>query len=213
MEVPEIFIPEITIPEIYIPEVYNPQTVIPKLSGLQIHAPGCTYWHRDIENTGNTQLLLDDPNGVYSVCDTVFPSFYPMDFVPDQLVITETLPVNNETPEMPEFKQPEVTAPTEKEEEVTIPACPSNREQRVGDFRNEKRIERVIGHKLSVDKKECITLYEDVPFKDQFIPEIPVLVSTTIIGLVAASSPLLLSAIKPIVKQVVKKLTNKKDKV
>ena len=213
MEVPEIFIPEITIPEIFIPEVYNPQNVIPQVSGLQIHAPGCTYWHRDIENTGNTQLLLDDPNGVYSVCDTVFPSFYPMDFVPDQLVITETLPVNNETPEMPEFKQPEVTAPTEKKEEVTIPACPSNREQRVGDFRNEKRIERVIGHKLSVDKKECITLYEDVPFKDQFIPEISVLVSTTIIGLVAASSPLLLSAIKPIVKQVVTKLTKKKNKV
>ena len=213
MEIPEIFIPEITIPEIYIPEIYDPQIVIPTLSGLQIHAPGCTYWHRDIENTGNTQLLLDDPNGVYSVCDSVFPSFYPIDYVPDQLVITETLPVNNETPAMPDFKQPEVTTPKGKKEEVIIPDCPSNRQQRVGDFRNEKRIERVIGHKLSIDKKECITLYEKVDFKEQFIPEISVIISTAIIGLVAASSPLLLNAVKPIVKQAVKKLTKKKDKV
>lgn len=213
MEVPEIFIPEITVPEIYIPEVYDPQIVIPTLSGLQIHSPGCTYWHRDIENTGNTQLLLDDPNGVYTVCDTVFPSFYPIDYTPDNLIISEELPPVTNQPKIPETKTPKTNAQPKKKEEVIIPACPSNREQRVGDFRNEKRIERVIGHKLSVDKKECITLYEDVAFKDQFIPEIPVLVSTTIIGLVAASSPLLLNAIKPIVKQIVTKLTKKKNKV
>ena len=102
---------------------------------------------------------------------------------------------------------------TKKKDEVIIPPCPSKREQRVGDFRNDKRIERVVGHKRGQDGIECITIYEDVPFTSQYIPEIPSLVSTAVIGLVAASSPLLLNAIKPIVKQIVKKLTKKKDKV
>jgi len=74
-------------------------------------------------------------------------------------------------------------------------------------------LERVIGHKRGDDLIECITLYENVPFKDQYIPEVSTLVSTAVIGLVAASSPLLLNAVKPLVKQVVKKLTKKKDKV
>ena len=212
MEIPEIGIREVNIPEVYIPETYNPNPVLPLIPNLEINVAGCTYQHRDIENTGNTQLLLDDPNGVFTTCDSVFPSFYPLDYTPDQLIITENLPVNNEQPAMPESKTPEVEQPKEKEE-VKFLECPSSRDQRVGDFRNEKKLERVIGHKKSEDGTICTTLYENVTFKDQYIPEIPTLVSTAVIGLVAASSPLLLNAVKPLVKQLVKKLTKKKDKV
>ena len=74
-------------------------------------------------------------------------------------------------------------------------------------------MERVIGHEKSEDGTRCITIYEDVPFKDQYIPEVSTIVSTAVIGLVAASSPLLLNAVKPLVKQIVKKLTKKKNKV
>jgi len=212
MEIPEIGIREVNIPEVYIPETYNPNPVLPLIPNLEINVAGCTYQHRDIENTGNTQLLLDDPNGVFTTCDSVFPSFYPLDYTPDQIVITENLPVNNEQPAMPENKTPEVQQPKEKEE-VKFLECPSSRDQRVGDFRNEKKLERVIGHKKSEDGTICTTLYENVTFKDQYIPEIPTLVSTAVIGLVAASSPLLLNAVKPLVKQLVKKFTKKKDKV
>ena len=212
MEIPEIGIREVNIPEVYIPEIYNPNPVLPLIPNLEINVAGCTYQHRDIKNTGNTQLLLDDPNGVFTTCDSVFPSFYPLDYTPDQLVITENLPINNEQPAMPESKTPEVEQPKEKEE-VKFIECPSSRDQRVGDFRNEKKLERVIGHKKSEDGSICTTLYENVTFKDQYIPEIPTLVSTAVIGLVAASSPLLLNIIKPLVKNIVKKLTKKKDKV
>ena len=156
--------------------------------------------------------MLDDPNGVFLTCgESLFPSFYPIDYTPDQLIITEDLPVNSEQPAMPETKTPEVEQPKEKEE-VKFLECPSSKDQRVGDFRNEKKLERVIGHKRSEDGTICTTLYENVTFKDQFIPEVSTLVSTAVIGLVAASSPLLLNAIKPLVKQVVKKLTKKKEK-
>ena len=213
MEIPEIGIRQINVPEIYIPEIYNPNPVLPITTNLEIDVAGCTYQHRDIKNTGNTQLLLDDPNGVFLTCgESLFPSFNPIDYTPDQLIITEDLPVNSEQPAMPETKTPEVEQPKEKEE-VKFLECPSSKEQRVGDFRNEKKLERVIGHKRSEDGTICTTLYENVTFKDQLIPEVSTLVSTAVIGLVAASSPLLLNAVKPLVKQVVKKLTKKKNKV
>ena len=209
MEIPEISIPEIYIPDV--PEPYNPG-YITITKPPEIDVPGCTYQHRDIKNTGNRNLLLEDPNGVFTTCDFPFPSFIPLDYTPENLVITEEVPIENEPPDMPETEQPEIPE-IPKDETPTLPPCPGKSQQRVGDFRNEKRLERVIGHKRGDDGVECITLYENVTFKDQYIPEVSTIVSTAVIGLVAASSPLLLNAIKPLVKQVVKKLTKKKDKV
>ena len=210
---PTIEIPDISIPEIYIPDVPEPysQYYIDIAKPPDIDVPGCTYQHRDIKNTGNRNLLLDDPNGVYTTCDVPFPSFVPLDYTPENLVITEEVPTNNETPPLPESKQPEI--PEIKEDKpIELEPCPGKNNQRVGDFRNEKRLERVTGHKRGEDGIECITLYESVPFKDQYIPEVSTIVSTAVIGLVAASSPLLLNAVKPLVKQIVKKLTKKKEK-
>ena len=209
MEIPEIYIPEIYVPDV--PEIYSPHYIeIAKPPNIDV--PGCTYQHRDIKNTGNRNLLLDDPNGVYTTCDVPFPSFIPLDYTPENLVITEEVPTNNETPPLPEATTPEIPE-IPKEKDIELEPCPGKNNQRVGDFRNEKRLERVTGHKRGEDGIECITLYESVPFKDQYIPEVSTIVSTAVIGLVAASSPLLLNAVKPLVKQIVKKLTKKKDKV
>jgi len=209
LEIPDISIPEIYVPDV--PEIYSQYYIdIPNPNDIDV--PGCTYQHRDIKNTGNRNLLLEDPNGVYSTCDFQLPSFVPLDYTPENLVITEEVPVNNETPPLPETKQSEIpTIP--KDKDIELEPCPGKNNQRVGDFRNEKRLERVIGHKRGEDGIECITLYESVPFKDQYIPEVSTIVSTAVIGLVAASSPLLLNAVKPLVKQIVKKLTKKKDKL
>jgi len=210
---PSIEIPDITIREIYIPdvpEIYSPH-YITITEPPDIDVAGCTYQHRDIKNTGNRNLLLEDPNGVYSTCDFPFPSFIPLDYSPDNLVIVEELPASSPNPDMPESKQPAIPD-IPKEKNIELPLCPGKSDQRVGDFRNEKRVERVIGHKRGEDGVECITLYENVPFKDQYIPEVSTIVSTAVIGLVAASTPLLLNVVKPLVKQVVKKLTKKKEK-
>ncbi len=209
MEIPDINIPEIYVPDV--PEPYNPHYLTITKPPI-IDVPGCTYQHRDIKNTGNRNLLLEDPNGVYTTCDFPFPSFVPLDYTPENLVITEEVPTNNETPPLPEATTPEIPE-IPKEKDIELNPCPGKNNQRVGDFRNEKRLERVIGHKRGEDGIECITLYESVPFKDQYIPEVSTIVSTAVIGLVAASSPLLLNAVKPLVKQIVKKLTKKKDKV
>ena len=90
MEIPEISIPEIYVPDV--PEIYSPHyTTI--TAPPEIDVPGCTYQHRDIKNTGNRNLLLEDPNGVFTTCDFPFPSFVPLDYTPENLVITEEAPV------------------------------------------------------------------------------------------------------------------------
>ena len=205
----EIKIPEIHIPNIEIPEVYVPQVSLPGYEPLNVETIGCKYFHRDVKNTGNRNLLIEDKNGLVSNCP--YPSFIPMNYQADQLIIVEEAAVVNDEPEkLPEGKPPQAEIPKEEKKEDVFVECPGKKDQRVGDFRNEKKLERVVGHKRSEDGTICTTLYEDVPFKDQYLPEISTVISTAFIGLVAASTPLLLNAVKPIVKQIVKKLTKKK---
>ena len=207
----EIKIPEIHIPEIQIPQVYVSQVSLPGYEPLNVETIGCKYFHKDVKNTGNRNLLIEDPNGVTSSCP--YPSFIPMNYQADQLIITETALPTEEEQKLSEGKPPKAKIPKDDKKDDVFVECPGKKDQRVGDFRNEKRLERVIGHKRSEDGTICTTIYEDVPFKDQYIPEVSTIVSTAVIGLVAASTPLLLNAVKPIVKQIVKKLTKKKDKV
>ena len=202
---PTIEIPEIYIPEIYIPEPYSPD--IPVVTQyLEINPPGCTYGHRDIKNTGNHNLLLDDPNGVYTICDFTFPNFTPPIYNPNQMtMIEEPLPQGGD-PEIPKTETPKI--PDTKEEDIVIPECPSPKDQRVGDYRNAKKLEIVVGHRL--DGTECITLYEDVPFKDQYIPSANQFIGVFSLALVGASAPVVLQLVRPLVKQAVSKLTKKK---
>ena len=81
----------------------------------------------------------------------------------------------------------------------------------IGDFRNSKKLQIVVAHKI--EDKECITIYEDTKFIEKYLPSVKDSTTAAGIALVAATTPLLVNAIKPLVKQLVKKLTKKKDKV
>jgi hypothetical protein len=83
MEIPEIHIPEIYVPDI--PEPYS-QHYINIAKPPDIDVPGCTYQHRDIKNTGNRNLLIEDKNGVFTSCDFPFPSYIPLDYTPENMV-------------------------------------------------------------------------------------------------------------------------------
>ena len=204
-------IPEISIPSIEIPQVYVPQVSLPGYEPLNVETIGCKYFHRDVKNTGNRNLLIDDPNGVVSNCP--YPSFIPMNYQADQLIITETALPAEEEQKLPEGKPPKAEIPKDEKKDDVFVECPGKKDQRVGDFRNEKKLERVVGHKRSEDGTICTTLYEDVAFKDQYLPEFSTVVSTAAIATVAATTPIILNLVKPIVKNLIKKLTKKKDKV
>ena len=206
MEIPEISIRQINIPQVYIPEIYKPDPVLPVITNLDINVAGCTYQHRDIKNTGNTQLLLDDPNGVFTTCDSVFPSFYPIDYRPDQIVITEDLPITNNAPPMPESDVPEVKN-TEEKKEIKIEPCPAKDAPfMAGDYRNDKKIQRLVKWERNLDGVSCDPIWENVPFRESFIGTPETLVSTAVIGLVAGGSAVLVPLIQGAAKAGIKKL-------
>ena len=203
---PDIKLPEISLPTIDIPD--TPYFTRPKLEGK---LPGCYLYHRDLETTRNPSLLISDKSGTYTSCPYgQMPSYTPMRYDPAQAINTEPVPVNTApTP----TQDTNVVQPKPKEEKkVEYEPCPSDKALRIGSFVNEERREKIKDY-IRNENNECITLYEDVPFIDQYIPSPSVVVSTALIASVAATTPLILNAIKPLVKQLIKKLTKKKDKV
>ena len=140
MEIPDISIPEIYVPDV--PEIYSPH-YITITAPPEIDVPGCTYQHRDIKNTGNRNLLLEDPNGVFTTCDFPFPSFIPLDYSPENLVITEEAPISNEPPPLPETEQPKIPPPPAPPP-PDFPPCPGPKDQKIGQYASELKLERVI---------------------------------------------------------------------
>ena len=200
-------IPEI--PEIYIPDVSI--RVQRQANHLDIEVPGCSYQHRD-QNL-QPQLLVTDPNGVYTTCDAQIPSFYPMDWNPKDIRIVEDKLKSSKKQETPESSKQKPVIP-----EIPI-ECPGPTNLRVGDIRNAESKEKVVGHKV-VDKK-CIEIYEPTTFVDKYVPKLTTVSTTFGITVVATSAaaltPTLLNKIlKPAFKQLInraKKLIGKKTKV
>tara|TARA_R100001509_G_scaffold26536_2_gene13852 strand:- start:523 stop:1176 length:654 start_codon:yes stop_codon:yes gene_type:complete len=210
LKIPDISIPKIDIPTINIPISSPYQVLNVPLPSLKL--PGCVRYHRDA-SPKNTALYDDDPRGTTISCPYgSMPTFQPLLYDKRKITIIEgkkeDKKVNND--EQPKYEQKEPKLPEEKDEEFFI-KCPGDKDQRVGDFRNDKKLERVVGHKLSDNKKECITLYEDTKFIDQYLPSAKDAATAAGIALVAATTPLLLNAVKPLVKQLIKKLTKKRN--
>ena len=202
---PTIKVPQIELPSIEIPE--TPYFTQHKLEG---QIPGCNLFHRDLKVTRNPSLLISDKNGTFTTCpEGQIPSFDPIRFDMNELIYTESNPVQDKT----KRQETKVIPPVKEKnkEEETLP-CPSKKDQRVGDFRNEKRLERVSGHKRGEDGIECITLYEDITFIDSVLPSLSAALNVVTISLIAATTPLLLPIIKSLSKTIFKKILAKFDK-
>ena len=210
-EIPKFKVNQVKIHEIPIWNLNNP--VVNQINKPIVDIPGCVRVHRN-----NLTSLIDsskDEYGTYTECGNFsIPSFEPLQYNPNEFKYTQSeTPTNQEQ----EFVQPTVEPPKyepkKKDDETLFVPCPGPNDQRIGQYASELKLERVSGHKRSEDGSECITLYEDVAFIEQYIPGPPQLISTAAIASVAATTPLLLNAIKPLVKQLFKKLTKKKDRI
>ena len=213
---PTIDIPHFDINKVEIHKIPLWKTDIQILNNISkpiVDIPGCVRVHRN-----NLTSLIDsdkDEYGTYTECGNFsIPSFEPLQYNPNEFVYTQSETPQNQAQE---FVQPTVEPPKyepkKKKDDSLFVACPGKKDQRVGDYRNEFKLERVIGHERSEDGSECITLYESTKFIEQYIPNPPQLVSTAVIATVAASTPLLLNVKKPLVKNLFKKLTKKKKDV
>ena len=205
-------IPKIEIREVYIPKIRTWEIQPPILDIIYkpvVDIPGCVDAHRN----NLTGLINEDELGTYQACGTFdIPSFEPLEYNPANFQYTAPAQQQEQPQEQPQQQERKITK-KKKEKELEIPPCPSKKDQKIGDFRNDKKLERVIGYERGQNGIECITLYEDVPFISQYIPSFKQFTGVFSLALVGCSAPIILNLVKPVVKNVIKKLTKKKSKV
>ena len=222
MEIPDIQIKGGDIDIIRIP--FTPDYLLEPPQALQIQLPitnqigvpivdipGCVEAHEVDENN---MLEGDDPKGVKTFCDGQVPSFNPIDYNKDNLKFTgeaQVPPVR--PPESPEVKSPEVPKKTNTAE-VKCPTEAQELKEPIGTL-VEGGTKKIVEYRLV--GKECIPVKEDVKIPDQIVQAIPTagsITTTASIAVVATTSALLakpladlvLKAVKPTVKKVIKKI-------
>ena len=212
--------PSIEIQEIVIPEIQsiNVPIFVPSTSNSlnvplpNINLPGCVKSHRDAKPS-NTAIVEDDVNGSFYSCPPGYeiPSYVPIEYNPKKLEIVEQKQEQKPAQKVPEkkFEQPEIPKQKKEKKKIELIDCPGDDNLRVGQYASELKLEIVVNHRRSDDGLKCYEVYEDVPFISQYLPPVSTVVSTTAIGLIAASSPALLSIIKPLVKKLVGRFSKK----
>ena len=209
IDIHKIQIKEINIPKIPVWELYVP--VLDVIYKPKVDIPGCVRVHRN-----NLPNLIDsdkDEYGTYTECGNfIIPSFEPLEYNPSEFIYTKAKPPDKQEKEFVDTtdQSGRYIAPKDKEDEFV--ECPGKKDQRIGDFRNEKRLERVSGHKRGEDGIECVTLYEDITFIDSVLPSPSAALNVVTISLIAASSSLLIPVIKSLSKTAFKKILAKFDK-
>ena len=208
MEIPQIIIPEIPTIRIqtYIPTTNESLNIaLPKIDMV-----GCTKTHRDA-SVKNTQIISDDPNGAYYSCPAghTIPSYVPINYDPRKLDYQqeESKPTTN-TPPPPPRENPEIP-PNEEKDIVFFTDCPDpNSNRRIGDYANDKKLERIVAFERD-SEGICQTIYEPVPFQEQYIPPVSLIINTAVIGLVAGGYAVLVPIIQGLAKTAIKKLGKK----
>ena len=194
------------------PQALQVQPPITNQIGVPIvDVPGCVEAHEVDENN---MLEGDDPKGVKTFCDGQVPSFNPIDYNKDELQFTgeaQVPPVR--APEAPEVKPPEVPKKTNTAE-VECPTEAQELKEPIGTL-VEDGTKKIVEYRLV--GKECIPVKEDIKLPDQIVQAIPTagsITTTASIAVVATTSALLakpladlvLKAVKPTVKKVIKKI-------
>ena len=217
MEIPEIGIQNVGINRIEIPNIHyyvpHTQTVpfILNIGSPVVNMPGCVKYHPDsAKNRETPNLKEDDSTGTKVLCDGEYPTYDAMDYTPEDLLIyRETPPPKVQPP--PDIDPPEV--PPTGDLGVKDTECPAPNQPRVGDL-TQAGDERVVGHELQ--GTTCVVLYEPTTTVEKFLPSTNQVSTTAAIAVIAtasaAATPLLLRAIKPIIKKLTTTIQKKLGK-
>ena len=210
MEIPKIEIPQIIIKEIDIPKIRIWEIQRPTLDIIYkpvVDIPACVDAHRN----NLPSLIGEDEKGTYQACGTFdIPSFEPLEYNPNNFIYTAPLAPQNQEQENISTEQPEVRQ-TKKEKIKIEPCPPKNAQFREGDYRNDKKIERLVKYEKTIGGS-CDPIWEKVPFRESFIGTPQALISTAVIGVVAGGSALLAPVIKKLISEIFKKIKKKLNK-
>ena len=217
-EIREIQIRSLDIPPVPDWLMRYPQSIPPVVPVTQnigtpiVNMPGCVEAHPD----GGPQLAQDDPRGARTYCDGSVPSFNPIEYSPEEMLITKPAKTDTRQPEQPEVpKTPELpasAAPTTAKVDCPTPAQAAK--EPVGEYLEGFR-KKVTGYQLIGN--QCVQQTEKVPLPEQVIAGLPspgTVMTTGGIAVVATASALaakpladiLLKVIKPTIKKVMKKI-------
>ena len=220
MPIPEINVDQVGIPDIPKWLTSSPPQAIPiyppvtqQIGVPIIDIPGCVEAHEQ-DDGKNENLRGDDPKGVKTYCDGQMPSFNPIDYNKDKLKYEyePTVPPVK-PPEKPETKAPKAETPKPPTPKIECPTREQQLKNPVGKILEGNK--KITGYEIV--GKECLMVTEQLTIPDQIIGNIPnagKVTTTASIAVVATTSALLakpladllLKAVKPAVKKVLKKI-------
>ena len=190
MEISEIEVQGLAIPSVPHTWINSPHVSIPKVPSITdtiyigvpvINVPGCVEAHKDGKK--NRVLKDDDPDGTQILCDAQTPSFDPIEYTPEDLIIIEEAPpppiANTEQPTLETPPIPEIPKTTKNEEVITTEEAPPT----------------------------WVEEYLPSPSEVSTTTSIAVIATTT-----AAATPLLLRVVKPVIQRIWKTIQKKLGK-
>ena len=179
MEISEVEIRGLAIPSVPHTWINSPHLSIPRVPSITdtiyigvpiINIPGCVQAHKDGKK--NKVLKDDDPDGTQVFCDGETPSFNPIEYTPEDLIIIQEAP----PPPVSNTEQPPLETPP-------IPEIPKTTE--------DKEV-------IATEEQPTTWVEEYLPSP----AEISTTTSIAVIATgAAAATPLLLRVVKPVIKK------------
>jgi hypothetical protein len=225
MEIREINVRSLDIPELpsYLisPTVSLPQTPpVTTLIGTPIiDIPGCVEAHES--NNSNDNLIQDDPRGVLTFCDSGLPSFNPIQFEPNRMILTPVPQIpKSEGPKPNIPPTPEINPPPVTTAAIECPTPLQDTKEPVGTYINGYR-DKIIEYKLIGN--ECVQITESVGIPQQIIAGLPsggqvasvggiAVIATTSALIAKPLADILLKVVKPTIKKLIKKIAKMRGK-
>ena len=233
MPIPDIRLNNLNIRDVVIPDVpkwmsTDPPQAVPILPPITmeigtpiVNIPGCVEAHKD--NQENVNLKNEDDKGIMTLCDAGTPYYTALDYDRNKIKLEQ------EPPKPPAYKPPPKpdtpdtkTPAVPKTPEPEIPQCPSRAQQLkdpVGKIvEGNKKLVR-----YELVGKECLPVFDNLSIPDQIVQNIPspgMATATVAVSVTATTSALLakpladllLKAVKPAVKKVMKKIATLRGK-
>lgn len=185
-----------------------------------VDIPGCVEAHEQNTTRERSGVISDDdPKGVKTYCDGNVPSFNPLDYNKDELEF-QRAPVQPPKIEQPKPKTdiktniPKPKGPGPSTTKIECPTEVQKLQEPVGTLVEGFR-KRVVRYEL-IDNT-CVQITEPVPLPKQIVAGLPsggqvvqvggvAVIATTSALLAKPLADLLLKAVKPMVKKVIKKI-------
>ena len=227
IDIREIDVANIEVPNVVSPTQYTSPTPLPPPVVLNIglpvvDIPGCVEAHQT-NNSKNNAIKEEDPKGTYTVCDAGVPSFNPINYEPEQMIMTypAVVPKNKTDTPKPEVPKTETPPPTPPQNaKVECPTKVQKLQEPVGTLVEGFR-KKVVRYEL-IDKT-CVQITEPVSLPTQIVAGLPsggqvvqvgsvAVIATTSALIAKPLADLLLKVVKPTVKKVIKKIATIRGK-